>query len=455
MSASSLSPLPERVGAGTVLSLAWPVMISRVSDTIMAAVGMAFVSRLGTDAVAAVGLAYAGSHLIYSFGWGFLGAVRVLVSHRTGAGDAPGSTRMAWQGLWAALLFGISAWLTIPLVPWGLALSGADPGVLAGATEFLRMRALAAPLFFVTLALSGYFQGKGDTRTPMVGTVAANAVNLLLSPALIFGFGPAPAMGVSGAVWAWGAGMLAYVAVLVWRFLPVVRQGVIGPDRAELRAMSGPGLPMAMNLVQELGSFSLFTTFLAHAGAAHLAAHVLVARVIMCSFLPGWAIGEAGGVLVGQALGAGRPALARQAWRNATALCLVLMGAMGVLFVAVPEQLLSIFHPDAEVGALAVRMLWIASAFQLFDAVATVGLCCLNGAGDNRFSMAVSVVGSWCFKVPLAWLFAVPLGLGAPGAWIGMTFEIVALAGICVWRLRGDRWLGADAVAAEAQTAVA
>lgn len=455
MQASSLSRLPERIGLGTVLTLAWPVMISRVSDTIMAAVGMAFVSRLGTDAVAGVGLAYAGSHLIYAFGWGFLGAVRVLVSHRTGGGDGPGATRMAWQGLWAALAFGISAWLAVPLIPWALELTEAGPGVIHGATEFLRVRTLAAPLFFLTLALSGYFQGSGDTRTPMVGTVAANAINLVLSPMLIFGFGPMPELGVAGAVWAWMAGMVAYVAVLLWRFWPIARQGLVGPSRAELRAMSGPGLPMALNLLQELGSFSLFTTFLAHAGAAHLASHVLVARVIMISFLPGWAIGEAGGVLVGQALGAGRPELARQAWRNATVLALGLMGALGLVFVSFPEHLLSMFHPEPEVGALAVRMLWIAAAFQLFDAVATVGLCCLNGAGDNRFSMAVSMVGSWCFKVPLAWLFAVPLALGAPGAWLGMTFEIIALAAICVWRLRGSRWLGAESVAVELKAATA
>jgi MATE family multidrug resistance protein len=163
----------------------------------------------------------------------------------------------------------------------------------------------------------------------------------------------------------------------------------------------------------------------------------------MMSFLPGWAVGEAGGVLVGQSLGARRPDLARQAWRSATTLAVTMMGVFALLFVTQPTPLLGLFHPEAAVLDLGRRMLWIAAFFQVFDAIATVGLCCLNGAGDNRFVMALQVVASWLLKVPTAWLFALYLGLGAPGAWMGMTLDIMLLAAASLWRIRGEAWLGA------------
>ncbi len=436
-------PLPERIGWRSVFGLAWPMMISRMSDTLMMVVDTLFVSRLGTAALAGVGIAISGSHLVVGFGWGLLMGVRVAVSHYTGAGRPESAARIGWQGAWLAALLGAIAWLAIPFAAWGLSLTGAEGEVLPHALGFLQVRVAGAPLLFGVLAVSGYFQGTGDTRTPMVGTLLANALNLALNPLFIFGWGPVPALGAAGAALATVISMGVNLAWLGLRFLRHTPRVARGPQRALLAEITRPGVPMGMNMLQEIGSFAIFMAFLAHCGAIHLAAHVVVVRIVLMSFLPGWAVGEAGGVLVGQALGGRRPELARQAWRASVTLALSFMGAFGVLFVAFPATLLSIFSPAPEVLELGVRMLWIAAAFQIFDAVATVGLCCLNGAGDNRFTMALQLIGAWLLKVPLAWLFALPLGLGAPGAWLGMTLDIVMLAALCLWRIRGDRWLSA------------
>lgn len=444
-SAETCARLPERIGWRAVLTLAWPMMVSRMSDTVMMAVDTLFVSRLGTAALAGVGVAISASMLVVSFGWGMLSGVRVAVSHRTGGGRADLAARLAWQGLWLAVLLGLCAWLALPLAVPGLALTGAGPEVLPHALGFFQVRVLGAPLFFGILALSGYFQGTGDTRTPMVGTLLANGLNLALNPLFIFGWGPVPALGAAGAALATVLSNAVNLGWLALRFRARAPRVARAPDRGLVREITRPGTPMGLNLLQEVGSFSIFMTFLARCGAIHVAAHVVVVRIVLMSFLPGWAVGEAGGVLVGQSLGAGRPALARQAWRAATTLALSFMGAFGVLFVLAPDALLSVFHPEAEVLELGRRMLWIAAFFQIFDAVATVTLCCLNGAGDNRFTMALQLVGAWLLKIPLAWAFAMPLGLGAPGAWLGMTLDIIALAAVGLWRVRGDRWLAAAA----------
>ena len=201
------------------------------------------------------------------------------------------------------------------------------------------------------------------------------------------------------------------------------------------------GSPIGTRSLLESGSFALFAAMLARVGDADLAAHVIVIRIISVSFLPGYAIGEATSVLVGQAVGAARPQLAREALRQALQLAVGVMAVFGVIFWQLPEPLLVPFATAEDVHALSLQLLLIAALFQIFDAVAMVSLCALNGAGDVRFSMIISVACAWLIKLPIGWLLAVMMGMGAAGAWLGMTAEIVVVAGLATWRLRGEAWL--------------
>ncbi len=436
--------LPARVGPRAVLSLAWPLMVSRMSDTMMMAVDTIFTSHLGTNALAGVGVAISATIFVSAFGQGVLGGVRVAASHAVGAGDPSRAARHAWQGIWLAIVLGVAAWLSFPFaVPFFHRMTG-DADIAANAAPFFFTRTLGVPLFYGWFVLSGYFAATGDTRTPMVGTLTANLLNLALNPLFVFGWGPVPSLGTAGPALATVLANGLNLCWLAWRFYrraPRVERGLSMPL---MREIARRGLPMGLDGLQEVGGFVLFIGFMAASGAAHVAAHVVVIRVVLFSFLPCLAIAEAGGVLVGQSIGAGRPEAARQAWRTSAGLAMTLMGLSGVAFVGAPELLLSVFHPDPEVLELGRRMLWIAAAFQLFDAMAVTSFFALNGAGDNRFTMVVNLVCGWGLKLPLAWLFASHLGLGAPGAWLGLTAEIVVAASLYLWRARGSRWLEGD-----------
>lgn len=435
--------LPARVGPRAVLSLAWPLMVSRLSDTLMMAVDTIFTSHLGTTALAGVGVAISATMLVGSFGQGVLGGVRVCASHAVGAGDVRAATRLAWQGLWLGLVMGLMTWMSFPVATSFFHAMTGDEGVASSAMPFFFTRTLGIPLFYGLFVLSGYFAATGDTRTPMVGTLAANLINLALNPLFVFGWGPVPSLGTAGPALATVIANGLNLSWLAWRFYrraPRVERGLARPL---LREIWRRGLPMGMDGLQEVAGFALFISFMASAGAAHVAAHVVVIRVVLFSFLPCLAIAEAGGVLVGQSLGAGRPEAARQAWGTSAKLAMTLMGLSGVLFVSVPGLLLGVFNPDPATLDLGRRMLWIAAAFQLFDALAVTGFFALNGAGDSRYTMVVNLLCGWGLKVPLAWLFASHLELGAPGAWLGLTAEIVVAAGLYLWRARGGRWLEA------------
>ena len=210
------STLPERIHTGTVLGLAWPIMVSMLSHTAMSVVDTVFIGRLGTAPLAAIGLAITATWLLHAFVSGLLSGLKVAISQRVGAADEDGTARLAWQGLWLA---GIAGTLVAAAGPLGgplFALMGGSENVNAHATAFFSIRLLGAPMVFATLAMNAWFHGHGETRTPMMATLLGNAINITLDPILIFGIGPLPAFGVEGAAAATVAGLTASALWLAW-----------------------------------------------------------------------------------------------------------------------------------------------------------------------------------------------------------------------------------------------
>ena len=122
------------------------------------------------------------------------------------------------------------------------------------------------------------------------------------------------------------------------------------------------------------------------------------------------------------------------------------MASFGCLFLLFPHVLLGVFQPESEVLYLGKQLLFVAAGFQIFDAIAMVAICSLNGAGDTKFVMLVSVGISWLVKLPLGYFWAIVCGWGAVGAWFAVTVEFFLLALIGLWRLRGEKWLTHDTV---------
>lgn len=438
------TPIRERpaVGVREVFVLAWPIMVSMLSRTAMTTADSLFVARLGTEPLAAVGLAGVASFVGLAFGMGLLSGLKVVASQTTGAGDHDRARRLVWQGGYLALGVGLAVMALAPLGPVLFPVLGASDAVGELASGYYAVRLLGAPLVFLSWALTGWFQGRGDTRTPMVAAIGANALNIALDPLLIFGWGPVPALGLQGAALATNIGVAAGLVFLLWRARKEASAWV-RPVWSELRAVIRMGAPIAVHWTLDVVAFSLFVSVLARVGDAHLAAHVIVMRLVSVSFMPGHAVGEAAGVLVGQAVGAGEPRRARSAFRSALWLAVGIMGAMGLVFVAVPGPLVQVFGASDAVQAVAVQLMWIAAGFQVFDAVAMVAFGALRGAGDTRFTMWMGIVCAWAIKLPLGVLLALPVGLGAAGAWLGLTVEIAVIALVGVLRIRGTAWLAA------------
>lgn len=424
-----------------VFDLAWPVMVSMLSYTLMSVVDTLFVSRLGTNPLAAVGLAAVLVFFTQSFGAGLMGGVRILVAQSTGADQHAQAARFGWQGLWIAVPLGV-AMTSLSLFPPALfGVLGATPEVAEYADQFFDIRVLGAPLVLMNLAMSAWFQGRGDTRTPMHATLIGNGINVALDPLLIFGWYGFPELGIAGAATATVTAMLVQVVYLAHRIRPHLAHTRASPDKSLILPIWNTGAPIGVRYALEMGSFVVFSSMITFVGPVELAAHIIVVRICSISFLPGHAVGEAAGVLVGQYVGAGRKHLALPVIKSATKLAVGIMVSWGVVFWLLPHALVGPFNAEPAVAEVAVRVLMIAAAFQLFDAVVMAVAGGLNGAGDTKWVMVVSLLCAWLIKVPFAYLLALRWGLGAPGAWLGFTVELVVLSFLLVRRVRGDAWL--------------
>ncbi len=423
-----------------VLHLAWPVMVSMLSHSLMSAADAIFVAPLGRVPLAAIGLAVTTSWMYLAFPLGLIRGVRVAASHAVGAGRHHTANALGWQAIWMALFGGVVVAVAGELSPWIFRALGATPEVAAEAWVYFRVRALAAPIALLGMGLTSWFEGRGDTRTPARVNVATNLLWVALDAILVPGLGPIPSLGIAGAAW---AGAIAMTLGAVWMFVaawPTLRVTSWRPRRALLAETTRLGAPIGGQRFLDVTAWNLLTGALAAVSDTHLAAHVVAIRVLLASFLPGVAIAEATGVLVGQSVGARRPDQARAAWWAGVQTAAAGMLLAAVVFVSAPDLLLVPFGAEAEVAAIARTLLLIAAVFQVVDAVATVTYLSLDAAGDTRFTLVVSVAFSWGLKLPLGIALARWSGWGAPGAWLGLTAELIVLAAVLLWRWRSGAW---------------
>lgn len=424
-----------------LVRLAWPIAVSTLSYAAMTVVGTAFVAHTGADAVAGVGLAGVVSFTILCFAIGVMRGGKTLVAQAIGAGRRADVQRYLGVAVLAALVMGVAATaLALALAPVIAALAS-NATVGAHATEYLRLRALAAPLVLVGVAIREVRWGEGDTQGPMRAALAGNLVNFALNVALIPGAG----WGVTGAGLAALAGNATELAMLVAPVTARLRR--VRWDAAAARAMWRQGAPTGVQFLLEVGSFLLLTTILAGLSAEDAGAHQLVLQLTHLSFLPAHALGEAASVLVGNAVGAGRLELVPRVARRALWLGAAYTAACTLLFAVAARPIAYLLGggDDPALLATTTTLIQISAAFLVADAANVIARGVLRGAGDVKYAAVIGVVTAWCLTPPTAWLLGHVAGWGAPGGWIGLTGEIVVGSALLWRRVASGAWRAAAA----------
>lgn len=426
--------------------LAIPMVLEMSMEAIFAVVDIAFVSRLGTAAIAAVGITEALITILYAIAIGLGMGVTAMVSRRIGAKDPEAAAKVAGQAIWLgailSLVIGIGgAHYAADL----LSLMGAEPDVIEQGTGFTTVLLGGSASILYLFLLNATFRGAGDAPVALRSLTLANALNIALDPCFIFGLGPFPELGVTGAAVATTIGRSVGVLYLSWYLLSA--RGRLQFELRHLIVIPALIARMLKISIGGIGQFLIATTswialmrIVALYGSAPVAAFTIALRMVEFALLPAWGLGNAASTLVGQNLGAGNAERAEAFVWRATRYNLIFMSASGLLIIALAPQIVGLFSPSPEILQYGVSCLRILGLGYPTWAVGMILVQAMNGAGDTRTPTLLNFVCFWLIEIPLAWWLARAAGMGPNGVfWATITAE--AALTLLAWQLfRQGKW---------------
>ena len=429
-----------------ILLLAVPMVLEMVLESLFAVVDVFWVSRLGANAVATVGLTESLLSLVFSVAMGLSLSTTAMVARRIGEKDPEGAAVAGVQaialGLFVSLAIGVPCFLMAPNL---LRLMGASPEIVATGSGYTRIclgGSFAVLLLFLNNAI---FRGAGDAAIAMRLLWVSNIINLILDPCLIFGWGPFPRLGVTGAALATLTGRSIGVLYQFYRLMHGTERIHILRSQVRLRlnvllrlirvSLTGI-LQFAIAHTSWIGLVRIVSIF----GAAALAGYTIAIRIVIFVILPSWGLSNAAATLVGQNLGAGHPERAEKAvWRTGL-YNMIFLGAVGVIFIFFSEPIVRLFTHDPAVVPLGAACLRIVSYGNLGYAYFMVMMQAFNGAGDTITPTIVNFFGFWLFEIPLAYWLAIPLHMRSNGAFAAIAIAESSMAAASAVLFKQGRW---------------
>lgn len=429
-----------------IFLLSVPMILEMVMESLFAVVDIFFVSKVSIEAVATVGLTESVVTLVYSVAIGLSTAATATIARRIGEGDTARARRAIGQVIVISLV--ISAIIgSIGTIFAGdiLGLMGADAKVIETGTTFARIQFISSPVVVLLYSLSGALRGAGSAATAMRSLIIANVFNMVLGPILIFGVGPFPELGVTGAALATAMGRTIGVSYQLYSLAKVNKMLALvwedlRPHRETIATLIKVATGGTVQFLISSASWIFLTRILAEFGSDVVAGYTIAIRVIMFTLLPAWGLANAAATLVGQNLGAKQPERAEASvWRCAFFNLIFLVGLSLFMFTWA-EMIIGWFTSEVAViatGKLALRVLCLGFGFYAYSMVVIQSL---NGAGDTKTPTVLNLVCFWLFQIPLAYFLAITIKMGPLGVFIAVPAAEAILALLGIWRFRLGHW---------------
>ena len=429
-----------------ILLLAIPMVLEMVLESLFAVVDVFWVGRLGADAVATVGLTESMLSLVFAIGLGLSMSTTAMVARRIGEKDHEGASVAAMQAIWIGLA--VSAVIGVPcyfLASHLLQAMGASRDIVLMGSGYTRIALGGSGVLVMLFLNNAIFRGAGDAAIAMRLLWVSNIINLVLDPCLIFGWGPFPKLGVTGAALSTftgrGIGVLYQFYRLgrgteririAWRHLRVNLAVMVRLIRVSLTGI----LQFAIAHTSWIGLVRIVSTF----GASAVAGYTIAVRIVVFAILPSWGLSNAAATLVGQNLGAKQPDRAeasvwRTGWYN-----MLFLGSIGVIFVLFAETIVRLFTHDPNVVPLAATCLRTLSYGNIGYAYGMVMLQAFNGAGDTVTPTIVNFFGFWLLEIPLAWWLAMHVGLHSNGVFWSIVIAECSIAAAGIVLFKRGKW---------------
>ncbi len=433
------------IGRAIVL-LAVPMVLEMCMESLFGVVDVFWVSRLGADAVATVGLTETALVLVFVIALGLSMGATALVARRIGEKDEQSAGLVAVQ----AIIIGLVVSATTAIfgyffAPNLLHIMGGSDSVVKLGSGYTRMILSGSATIFLLFLINAVFRGAGDAAIAMRVLWIANLVNICLNPCLIFGLGPFPRLGVTGS--AVGTTIGRGIGVLLQLWVLTSGRGRLSLHVSQLRVdlqvmwrLIRLSLNAMFQYMVQMASWIAMVRIIASFGSAATAAYTVAFKVIVFAILPSWGMSNAAATLVGQNLGAGKPARAEgSVWRTGL-YNMVFLGAIGLLFIVFAPQIIGLFTSDPAVAPLAVSALRLFSCGNISYSYGMVITAAFNGAGDTATPTTLNLICFWLCQIPLAWTLAFHSGIGLNGVYVAVLVSDSLLAALGILLFRRGKW---------------
>jgi len=437
-----------------MLTLAWPLVLTNLTQQAMALTDALIVGRLGTEALAAATL---GANLFYAAmapSFGLALAAAALAAQARGAGRAGDP---AWReqmrasvrhAAWGCVALTVPAWLALWHTEGLLLALGQTPAVAGLAGDYVRAFMWGLLPFAWFVVLRGFLAALERPGPALVAAGFGVAGNAALAWGLTHGAFGWAGFGIAGAG---AASSLAILLMFSGLAIYVVRhralrpfalqRGFLAPAWRGVREVLALGLPISATMLLEIGVFSAAALAIGWFGAVAVAAHAMAILTASTTFMVPLGLSQAATARVGLAAGAGDTAGAARAGWMAIGLGAAFMAMMAVLLVLAARPIASLFvagdDPLAPAAiALGATLLVVAGIFQLADGIQSVAAGALRGLKDTRVPMLIAALGYWGLGLPIGVALGWPLGLGPLGVWVGLAAGLGIVSGLMLWRWR-------------------
>jgi putative MATE family efflux protein len=429
-----------------IFLLSVPMILEMVLESLFAVVDIFFVNKLGKEAVTTVGLTESLMYIVYSLAIGLSMGTAAMVSRRTGEKNFKAIGDIAMQAIYLCLGIAIILGLTgIIFAKELLTMMGAGDAVINSGYRFTQIMFGGNIVIMLLFLNNAVFRGAGDAAIAMRVLWIANILNIILDPILIFGLGPVPAMGVTGAAIATTTGR--GIAVLVQLYYLWKGKGVLKVLKEHLSVKWDIIKHILQLSVGGVGQYVIASCswiflmrIISDFGQDAVTGYQTALRVIVFTILPAWGFANAAATLVGQNLGAGKPERAEKSvWRTAF-LTMLFFIFIALIFLLFAQPILSVFIHDAVSLSYGVECLHIIALGYLFFSYGMIISQSFNGAGDTKTPTILNFVCFWLLQIPLAWFMAKWLQMGPRGVYFAIGISEGLLALVCIVIFKKGKW---------------
>ncbi len=425
-----------------ILLLSIPAVLEMIMESVFVIADIFFVSKLGADAVATVGITESMITIVYAISLGLATATTSMVSRRIGEKNPEKASNTAFQAILTGII--VSVLIAVPGAIYSerlLEAMGASSEIteqLAGYTRIMLGGNVVIMLLFIINAI---FRSAGDAAIAMRVLWLGNIINIILDPCLIFGLGPFPELGVSGAAVATTTGRGTAVLYQFWllfygkKRIQLSLRNLTVNVRIMTRLIRLSLGSIGQNLIGTTSWIAL-VRIISVFGSEIVAGYTIAIRIVSFVLLPSWGISNAASTLVGQNLGAKKPDRAERAVMATGYVNMILLGVVGLILVLFPAYFINFFINDKAVQEAGVVCLRIVSIGFIAYGFGMVLVNSFNGAGDTTTPLKINVFAFWLIEIPLAWILSLKAGMNERGVFTAIVIaeSIMTLTAWIIFR---------------------